>query len=153
MRAAKCCVMLQKSSCKDGLIEEECGELVKSSYRWEYIDLHEHMYTHKCWYRRHYREYLTFKINQNHIDPLPLYETGSLRAILMRDEVTNCLEREKASILRDCDRYVAIACRCVIMVHGMCYTDYQRKTPLKRRAAEICTYLIMLYDVITHLSI
>ena len=28
-----------------------------------------------------------YKINQNHIDPLPLYDTGPLRAILMRDEV------------------------------------------------------------------
>ena len=28
-----------------------------------------------------------FKINQNHIDPLPLYDTGPLRVILMRDEI------------------------------------------------------------------
>ena len=28
-----------------------------------------------------------FKINQSHIDPLPLYDTGPLRAILLRDEV------------------------------------------------------------------
>ena len=27
-----------------------------------------------------------FKINQSHIDPLPLYETGPLKAILGRDE-------------------------------------------------------------------
>ena len=37
--------------------------------------------------RRHYKEYLVYKINQNHIDPLPLYDTGRLGAILMRDEV------------------------------------------------------------------
>ena len=40
-----------------------------------------------CICRKHYKEYLVFKINQNHIDPLPLYDTGPLRAILMRDEV------------------------------------------------------------------
>ena len=28
-----------------------------------------------------------FTINQSHIDPLPLFETKPLRAILMRDEV------------------------------------------------------------------
>ena len=38
-------------------------------------------------YRKHYKEYLVYKINQNHIDPLPLYDTGPLRAILGRDEV------------------------------------------------------------------
>ena len=27
------------------------------------------------------------KINQNHIDPLPLYDTDQLKAILSRDEV------------------------------------------------------------------
>jgi len=37
--------------------------------------------------RRHYKEYLVLKINQNHIDPLPLYDIGPLRAILGRDEV------------------------------------------------------------------
>ena len=28
-----------------------------------------------------------FKVNQNHIDPLPLFQTGPLKAILGRDEV------------------------------------------------------------------
>ena len=37
--------------------------------------------------RKHYKEYLVYKINQNHIDPLPLYGTGQLRAMLMIDEV------------------------------------------------------------------
>ena len=37
--------------------------------------------------RKHYKEYLVYKINQNYIDPLPLYDAGSLQAILMRDEV------------------------------------------------------------------
>ena len=36
--------------------------------------------------RRHYKEYLVLKINQNHIDPLPLYDIKPLQAILMRDE-------------------------------------------------------------------
>ena len=39
------------------------------------------------YYRKHYKEYLVYKIYQNHIDPLPLYDTSLLRAILMRDEV------------------------------------------------------------------
>ena len=37
--------------------------------------------------RKHYKEYLVFKVNQNHIDPLPLSNTGQLQAILGRDEV------------------------------------------------------------------
>ena len=37
--------------------------------------------------RKHYKEYLVYKINQNHIDPLPLYDTGPLRGILMRNEM------------------------------------------------------------------
>ena len=38
--------------------------------------------------RKHYKEYLVFKINQYHIDPLPLVnEIGPLQAILGRDEV------------------------------------------------------------------
>ena len=37
--------------------------------------------------RKHYKEYLVYKVNQNHIDPIPLYGTGRLGAILMRDEV------------------------------------------------------------------
>ena len=39
------------------------------------------------YYRKHYKEYLVYKINQNHIDPLPVYDTGPLRAIFMRGEV------------------------------------------------------------------
>ena len=39
------------------------------------------------YFRRHYKEYLVYKINQNHVDPLPMYGTGPLRAFLMRDEV------------------------------------------------------------------
>ena len=38
--------------------------------------------------RKHYKEYLVFKINQKGIDPLPIIkEIGPLRAILGRDEV------------------------------------------------------------------
>ena len=37
--------------------------------------------------RKHYKEYLVYKINQNHIDPLPLYDAYQLRYVLMRDEV------------------------------------------------------------------
>jgi len=38
--------------------------------------------------RKHYKEYLVYKINQSHIDPLPLYqELGPLRAMLNRDEI------------------------------------------------------------------
>ena len=38
-------------------------------------------------FRKHYKEYLVYKINQNHIDPLPLcHEPGPLRAMLLRDE-------------------------------------------------------------------
>ena len=38
--------------------------------------------------RKHYKEYLVFKINQNHIDPLPIiHEIGPLRMILGRDDV------------------------------------------------------------------
>ena len=37
--------------------------------------------------RKHYKEYLVYKVNQNHIDPIPLYGTGRLGAILVRDEV------------------------------------------------------------------
>ena len=37
--------------------------------------------------RKHYKEYLVYKINQNNIDPVPLCDIGPLRAILMRDEV------------------------------------------------------------------
>ena len=40
-----------------------------------------------CSYRKHYKEYLVLRINQSSIDPLPLFETGPLRGILMRDEV------------------------------------------------------------------
>ena len=37
--------------------------------------------------RKHYKEYLVYKINQNQIDPLPLCrESGPLRAMLQRDE-------------------------------------------------------------------
>ena len=31
--------------------------------------------------------YLVFKINQNHIDPLPLFKISQLKGILDRDEV------------------------------------------------------------------
>ena len=38
--------------------------------------------------RKHYKEYLVFKINQSHIDPLPLYnKAGQLIAILRREEL------------------------------------------------------------------
>ena len=37
--------------------------------------------------RKHYKEYLVDKINQHNIDPIPLYGTSQLGAILMRDEV------------------------------------------------------------------
>jgi len=40
-----------------------------------------------CICRKHYKEYLVFKVNQHHIDPLPLCETGPLQAILTRDDV------------------------------------------------------------------
>ena len=35
-----------------------------------------------------------FKINQKHLDPLPLYDIGQLRGMLMRDEV-KVLEQQK----------------------------------------------------------
>ena len=38
--------------------------------------------------RKHYKEYLVYKINQSHLDPLPLcHELGPLRAMLIRDEI------------------------------------------------------------------
>ena len=65
----KCRVVMQDCACK------QCATHV--------IEVLLHVY---C--RRHYKEYLVFKINQNHIDPLPLVnEIGPLQAILRRDEV------------------------------------------------------------------
>lgn len=37
--------------------------------------------------RTHYKEYLVFLLNQNFIDPLPIYELGPMKGLLLREEL------------------------------------------------------------------
>lgn len=38
-------------------------------------------------HRRHYKEYLVGKINQRNLDPVTLYETEQVKAIMRREEL------------------------------------------------------------------
>ncbi|XP_065915171.1 E3 ubiquitin-protein ligase RNF31-like [Dysidea avara] len=69
----ECSVMLCRENRAGALIDEECGKPVQSG--------------HAGLCEKHYKEYLVYKINQNHIDPLPLWrEPGLLQRLLRRDE-------------------------------------------------------------------
>ena len=80
--------------------------------------------------------YLVYKINQNHIDPLPLYhECGPLRAMLLRDELTPPDQAVGESDAVYCERLRQVL--TVLIIWGICkfhavalYTAHQNKTSL-----------------------
>ena len=77
-----------------------------------------------------------FKINQNHIDPLPLYDTGQLRGILGRDEV-KVPDQQAGEGEEQYDERLRQVVTCLDNVFVALYfiIAHQRKAPLARKSS------------------
>ena len=80
-----------------------------------------------------------FKINQSHIDPLPLFETGPLRAILMRDEVKVPDQQLGEGEEQYAERLRQVYNACVSLHFISIVVSYviadQREAPLERKSS------------------
>jgi len=100
--------MLQKES-PYGYVDEECGNSVQNSHagmcEWVEWRVGISWSNYVSLIRKHYKEYLIDKINQNHIDPLPLYrEPGPLRAMLFRNGIRDLEQQVEEEEEEYCER-------------------------------------------------
>ena len=82
------------------------------------------------YYRNHYKKYLVLKINQNQIDPLPLYDIGKLRAILTRDEVKVPNQRHKEGEEQYAERLRQVFMTLFKLYYCCQSIAHQREAPL-----------------------
>ena len=79
-----------------------------------------------------------FKINQSHIDPLPLFEIGPLQAILMRDEVKVPDQQLGEGEEQYAERLRQVYNACMSL-HYIIVVSYvianQREAPLERKSS------------------
>ena len=70
------------------------------------------------------------KINQNYIDPLPLYDIGKLRAILTRDEVKVPNQRQIEGEEQYAERLRQVFMTLLKLYYRCQPIAHQRETPL-----------------------